>query len=139
MGTQFDVRCDGERMYVAVAHGTVAVSSSSGAVDSTVFVHRGEFVSCARGGEPGLPAKSLTVNGPVWLSGSITFDHAALHSVCEEIGRQMGVQIVVNDAGLDTLRVTGLIKGKDVRQVLSALCDLTGAAYRVERDVYVVY
>jgi ferric-dicitrate binding protein FerR (iron transport regulator) len=139
VGTQFDVRCDSRQLYVAVSHGTVAVSSTSRGVDSTVFVRKGEFVSCLAGGEPGAPKKSLTSGGPMWLSGVMTFVHADLHSVCDEISRQLGVRITLNNSGLDTLRVTGLIKGRDPGQILAALCELTGTTYRVEKDGYVVY
>jgi ferric-dicitrate binding protein FerR (iron transport regulator) len=65
--------------------------------------------------------------------------HADLHSVCDEIGRQLGVQIKITDSRLDTLTVTGLIRGSDARQLLSALCDLTGTKYRMEQNSYVVY
>jgi ferric-dicitrate binding protein FerR (iron transport regulator) len=49
------------------------------------------------------------------------------------------VQILLNNRGLDTLKVTGLIRGTDTRQILSALCELTGTNYRSENDGYVVY
>ena len=139
VGTEFAVRSGPKQLYVAVTHGTVAVSSSSGTVDSTVYVHRGEFVLCNRGGQLGAPGKSMTGEGPMWLSGSLTFAHADLQSVCAEITRQLGVQILLNNRGLDTLKVTGLIRGTDTRQILSALCELTGTNYRSENDGYVVY
>lgn len=139
VGTQFDVRCDSKQLYVAVTRGTVAVSSSSNDVDSTVFVRKGEFVSCVKGGEPSAPGKSMTGGGPMWLSGVFTISHADLRSMCDEIGRQMGVHIELNRGDLDTVKVSGLIRGRDTRQILSALCELTGTAYRVENNVYVVY
>ncbi|HTY58440.1 MAG TPA: FecR domain-containing protein [Bacteroidota bacterium] len=139
VGTQFDVRCDSKELYVAVSRGTVAVSSGSSRADSTVFVHRGEFVSCLKGGEPAAPKKSLAGDGPMWLSGVLTFDHADLHAVCDEIGRQLGVSIVLEHTPLDTVRITGLIRGRDTRQILSALCNLTGTTYRVVKGSYVVY
>ena len=139
VGTQFDVRCDPTQLYVAVTHGTVAVSSSSGFHDSTVFVHRGEFVLCKQGGLPDSPRKSLTEGEPLWLKGTLTFTHANLQSVCDEISRQLGVRIVLNNRTLDTLKVTGMVRGSDTRQILSALCDLTGTNLRSENDGYVVY
>ena len=139
VGTEFDVRCGREQLYVAVTRGTVAVSSSSSGADSTVYVHKGEFVLCSRGGQPGAPGKSMTGGEPMWLSGSLAFRHADLQSVCDEISRQLGVRIELNNPSLDTITVTGLIRGNETRLILSALCELTGTNYRAENDGYVVY
>jgi ferric-dicitrate binding protein FerR (iron transport regulator) len=99
----------------------------------------GEFSFCSRGTAPDAPQQRISAGEPLWLSGILSFTHADLRFVCDEISRQLNARIVLNKPGLDTLKVTGLIKGRDINEVLSAIAGLTGTSVRKEKDGYVVF
>ena len=137
VGTAFDVRCEAQNLYVAVTHGVVAVSNPER--NGEVLVHAGEFLISIAGAPAHLPRRSFASGEPVWISGRMAVSHALLTDVCEEIGRELGVEVRISNHMLDTVRVTGLIQGKDAAQLLAAITGLTGTAFRIENNCYVVY
>lgn len=137
VGTRFDVRCDVEHLFVTVTHGTVSVRTPHS--ESEVFVHEGECLTSDAGATGAFVRQSFRSGEPMWLTGTMTVKHASMKVVCEEIGRELGVEITVTNPTFDTLTVTGLIRGKDATQVLTAITGLTGTAFRPESHGYVVY
>jgi len=138
VGTRFDVRCD-TALYVAVSRGVVSIRASRCADDSAVTLHAGEYLLCTRGGTGNMPGRSIPHDVPVWMGGTMTLSHADLRSVCRELTRQLGIRIVVAAGTPDSLRVTGVLTGKNADQVLLVLSSLTGMRVRCEGDGYAVY
>jgi transmembrane sensor len=125
VGTQFDVRRDSSRVMVDVVEGRVVVMPHSSIVPiallrafrpelTPVFVDAGERTS----------VNSLEVEPPSqvrdpeeatsWRSGRLVFRMQPLDEVLQEVNRYSRTPIVIEDADIERLKVTGTVVGGDV-------------------------
>ncbi len=138
VGTEFDVRIRNELLDVGVLTGKVNVSSRRDGRDSTVVVVGGERTTCARSGFPERPHGSA-VDVAGWVSGRLSFSHAELWYVCEEIESTLDITIRVDNPVLRGETLTGTIDARNPVTALTTLARLTGSRYRDEHGTFILY
>jgi len=117
VGTEFNVRLDGDRTVVAVLHGEVAVAASPAAPTAPAHVRAGEQTAVEDGTVgPARPVDAGAV--AAWRRGQIVFYRTPLGRVVDELNRYHSGLIVIVDGDLRALSVTGVF---DAARPLTAL------------------
>ena len=113
VGTEFEVRLEGEKVRVALLQGRVRVESIAG--------HRGsapdEAVAVMAPGEQliassaGVVINHANVQELVsWQSGRVRFDNARLADAVAEMNRYSTTKIVLDDPAAENIRITGAFR-----------------------------
>lgn len=124
LGTAFDVRLDGEEMRVTLIEGSVTVEGArparSGHPAATRTLRPGEqFVAAADRPPVVLP---IDVQQQVsWRTGRLIFSDEPLGEVIGELNRYSERKIVLADASLAELRVSGVFRAGAVGSFVSAM------------------
>jgi transmembrane sensor len=127
LGTAFAVDRDGADVAVVVERGRVDVRDASGAAAALVA---GEGVE-APAGRVGMPEPAAL--GPVlaWRRGLMVFDDRSLGEVAADLARSTGTRIVIPQASVQGLRLSGVFSEDDPAAVLAAI--EAGLGVRVAR------
>lgn len=142
LGTQFDVRRNGDATVVTVAEGRVSVAPSQmpgegGARSSQshprqrVQLSANQQISVAEGQ---WPATAITVDAQrarAWLHRQISFDHEPLERVAAEFNRYAPKPIEITAPALRTLEVSGVFSTDDPEEFLAFLRSLEGVRVEV--------
>lgn len=150
LGTQFNVRRADDRVSVAVVEGRVRVDPRVPLVEQLPFI--GE--SDARRRPYQLPAgsKSVTNAGGLevldshadtsaataWQTGWLHFDREPLRYVLDDVNRYAVKPIVLDDATLGELKITGAASSNNIEGWLSSVASAFGLAVVNEPDRFVV-
>jgi transmembrane sensor len=118
VGTQYDVRIDGNRTDVSVLEGTVSVKSSGADPQS---VSAGEAVDYAQGGTVSAPHPADTNQIRGWQSQRIVINDATLADALREYNRYTKLPIVLGSPELGDRRVNGVFHIGDEDAFLGAL------------------
>lgn len=131
VGTEFNVRRDGESTVVTVREGKVEIvkaPASSGASSgeqqapvSTVRLGPGEQAA-ARDPESGLAIRTVSPQAiAAWQKGRLEFADEPLRQVIATINRYSAREIVVTDQSLANLRITGTVAEDRIDEWMRAL------------------
>lgn len=119
VGTAFDIRKTGERVFVAVSQGVVAVATALNAPQT--LLHAGESATSYVRGD------RLTVN-PVdraavgeWRFGQLSFDNQPLSEVLATLKPYYAVNVTLSDAALGKLPLSGQVNVDDPAAFFNAL------------------
>jgi transmembrane sensor len=140
VGTQFDVYEKHEGTTVTVLEGQVAVLAPSALASTTgsAEVQRGDVIPLATilvsAGEqltvtPKLAQKSDHPNiaaATAWTQRQIIFDSATLSEVAEEFNRYNERQLMIDDAALNGLHISGVFSSTDPDSLISFLRSRSG-------------
>ncbi len=123
VGTEFNVRLDGDRAVVSVLQGEVDVAASIGGPDAGGTRLGGGEEAAIDGGSVGSvrPVDAGAVTA--WRRGQIVFYRTPLGQVVDELNRYHTGRIVIVDGGLRDLNVTGVF---DASRPLAALDTIEG-------------
>lgn len=114
LGTQFNVRTDGDRLRVAVLQGRVSFSGKSG--ETPIELAPGE-TAVAEAGKLSLvrvPTRELA-DRLSWRSGKLMFHHTPLSEVAAEFNRYNAKKVVVAGDGARDLTINGAFATSDVQ------------------------
>jgi transmembrane sensor len=134
VGTAFDVRVDGDEVSVTLREGKVRVEAPAHDGDARTNVQAAELV-------PGTRLTASSRNGwhlakadlgrnLSWLHGQLVFDGEALGSAIAEMNRYSATKIVLRDAELARLPISGVFAAGQPEVLADAL-----AAYKLVRIV----
>jgi transmembrane sensor len=110
IGTAFNVRCAGERVVVAVAEGSVRISTPGKAeMVQSAELNAGEQAIAKHAGAPldTVAVDARAVAG--WREGRLQYLDEPLASIAADVGRYTARHIEVTDPALRELRVTGTV------------------------------
>jgi transmembrane sensor len=112
VGTEFEVRLDGEKVRVALLQGRVRVepikARGSGRDGNVAFMAPGEQLVAS---SAGLELKPANVRELVsWESGRVRFDNARLADAVAEMNRYSRTRILIDDPAAEDVRITGAFR-----------------------------
>jgi transmembrane sensor len=121
VGTRFDVRHRGTELSVTVERGVVEVSPNDGSAGQTFRLHPGQRLDTTEGA----PAAQLSVADPQavesWRTGRLIYRDQPLGDVVVDLNQQFQRQIILDDAALAQIRVSGVLVLDDQDAVIRRL------------------
>lgn len=123
LGTAFDVLRNDEEVRVTVTEHAVGVSYANDAQAAEVRVVAGQEVSFDPGHGLGRPGDARIQEITAWRNGHVIFDGQGLAEVLRETERYRTGMVIVTDAGLRNLPVTGVFETNDTEGMLTAIAD----------------
>ena len=135
LGTQFDVRLNGDSTVVTVIEGRVGVAPSPSSPDTgsahepelrLVELHADQQISVSRNAWPVEPTSVDAHRAMAWLHRQIAFDHEPLERVAAEFNRYVGKPIEIATPGLRTMEISGIFSTDDSDEFLAFLRSLEG-------------
>lgn len=122
LGTVFDVRVDSTKMQVTLVEGRVRVEPIEGDAQRTAArtLRPGEQL-IARAGEPLIVLAADVQQQVSWRTGRLAFSDEPLGDVVAEINRYSQRKVVLADAGLAELRVSGVFRVGSMPGFVAAL------------------
>ncbi|OAI30316.1 FecR family protein [Methylomonas koyamae] len=121
LGTVFDVFAGGSRVEVAVSEHAVEVVSQSLALK--LRIEEGQLWRHVRGKASAQPSNADMAAVNAWKRGKFIFQDRTLAEVVAELNRYSASRIMIKDADLEQLRLSGVFP-LDAEQVLTAVEDL---------------
>jgi transmembrane sensor len=132
IGTTFNVNRDNQQVIVAVVEGRVDVSRDG--LAGPVMVEGGQQLAYAQTGDAQL-SRVDTDAITAWREGRLIFKDTPLTEVIASINRQYQRQIVLSDASLGRLNVSGVFNSEDRAGLLKALQALYPLRAKEQGDV----
>lgn len=129
LGTKFNVRSWGDKLYVECYEGSVKVVQT----ESEVVLKANETVNFVNGKSNGL--NTIEHKEPLWQSGTLRFHQEKLSEVFSEMERQYNVKIefTLNDA-----LFSGYFEEGNLNKALSQVCDPMGLEFNFIDDKTIV-
>lgn len=121
LGTAFEVRREDGGARIVVAEHAVEVAYAGAERSQRVEVKAGEQVAYAPAIGLGRPEPANAAMLTAWRRGQLIFDGRPLAAVIAEMGRYQRGRIIIADAGLRDLPVTGVFSTSDADALLDAL------------------
>jgi transmembrane sensor len=143
VGTEFEVRLDGEKVRVALLQGRVRVqpihTRGTGGAESAVMVPGEQLVASSAGVE----LRHANVQELVsWQSGRIRFDDTRLADAVAEMNRYNHTPIEINDPAIADTRISGSFRtgeswsfAEAIGEALDIKAESTGDTIRLKRRV----
>lgn len=130
LGTGFNVRAWGKKLYVECYHGKVRVKYN----DQEAVLTKNESVNVSNGK---MEAKGRFIHEePLWSKGISRFNNENLNEVFAELERQYGV--TVNTGALNRV-FSGSFQHDDLKEAVNHICKPLGLQYTISDDGKVVF
>lgn len=113
LGTEFNVRTDGDRLKIAVVQGKVRFDGKSGGAHTELLPGDVAVAEASKLSLTRLPAPELA-SRLSWRSGKLMFHHTPLAQVAAEFNRYNSQQVIVTDQQARTLTINGTFATNDV-------------------------
>jgi transmembrane sensor len=141
IGTQFDVRLDGARTSVTLAQGRVEVRPVAKRAGT---VHVARLIPGQRMhyqvADPDFVIGNVDVSAVTsWREGRLRFDDVRLADAVAEMNRYAVAPIVIEDASLQDIRVSGVFQVGQSAAFAAALTDLFPVKVKTSGDVISLY
>ncbi len=133
IGTSFVVRRDGDRVRVTLLRGKVEVTRAGERPQLLAILAPGERVSAAPQVAPVLDRPALDAV-TAWRRGEILFRDTPLSEAVAEVNRYGQDRVVVNDARLGALPISGVFATDDSAEFAAAVAQLHGLRVRREGE-----
>jgi transmembrane sensor len=131
LGTSFVVRRDAERVRVTLLRGKVEVTRAGERPQLLAVLAPGERVSAAPQAAPILDRPALDAV-TAWRRGELLFRDTPLSEAVAEVNRYGQDRVVVNDARLGALPISGVFSTDDSAEFAAAVAQLHGLRVRRE-------
>jgi transmembrane sensor len=140
-GTKFNVSFVpvGSSFEVAVAEGHVNVQGNKSSTDTSVedSLSAGDVISLAED-RPTVRKKIATTAVASWRTGRLRFEHTSLRDVLTEVNRYSQKRLVLSDARLANLPLSGSFKAGDIDAVLFSLQQIYKINAKEAGDVWIL-
>lgn len=134
LGTAFVIRRDGDDVGVTLLRGRVQVTQQG---EILAILKPGERLSMDSGNKPRIDHPALdTITA--WQHGEILFNETPLSDAVAEVNRYGSVHIVIGDARLANLSVSGVFTTNDVAEFAQAVAQLHGLHVRRQGDTLLI-
>lgn len=134
LGTSFVVRRDGEQVRVTLLRGKVEVTRAGARPQLLAVLTPGERVSAAPQATPVLDRPQLDAV-TAWRRGEILFRDTPLSEAVAEVNRYGQQRVVVNDARLADLPISGVFATDEAAEFAAAVAQLHGLRVHREGEV----
>jgi transmembrane sensor len=128
LGTRFQLEEQGSRVETVVVEGLVELSNKTGSVE----VPAGSVGSMTAGASPTVREVDDVFAFMSWPKGVLVFQATPLSQVVEEVSRQYGRTLRIEDASLAQRRVTAWFQGEPFEAVAESICIVTEAECRAD-------
>ncbi len=119
VGTEFNVRIEGDRVDVLVVEGAVSFTDPADA--SPIMVRAGQASTSSHPKKAVFVAPDELERKLAWHDGMVSFQGETLREVLAELGRYNPVQFVLADEAAAKVRVSGYFRATDVPTFLTRL------------------
>lgn len=137
LGTSFVVRRDGDRVRVTLLSGKVEVARVGERSRVLAVLAPGERVSATPDSVPVLDRPSLDAI-TAWRRGELRFRDTPLSEAVAEVNRYGRQRVIVNDARLASLPISGVFATDDPAEFAAAVAQLHGLRMRREGEAVVL-
>lgn len=137
LGTSFVVRRDGDRVRVTLLSGKVEVARVGERSRVLAVLAPGERVSATPDTVPVLDRPSLDAI-TAWRRGELRFRDTPLSEAVAEVNRYGRQRVIVNDARLASLPISGVFATDDPAEFAAAVAQLHGLRMRREGEAVVL-
>lgn len=122
LGTRFEVDLGGAMLKVTLLRGKVAVEPMGSDAQTVMLAPGQQFAE--RDGTGMM--RTVTDQDPAWIRGMIDLDDVPLGQAVEQINRYSTEHIVLGDASVEVLRVSGQFRAGDAQRFAATVADLHG-------------
>lgn len=106
VGTQFEMRAQGNALRVILVEGRLRVAASTGGADDIVELHAGQQLDA--GPEGPIVSRADLAGVADWQQGMVSFHDTPLGDAVAELNRHThGKKLLVRDAGVAAIRISG--------------------------------
>lgn len=126
LGTKFSVRRDGERVDVAVSEGRVRIDDARAERRGTIIAAGDTALLTAEATLLPPRSRERVANAMVWRRGRVNFDQERLADVAAEFSRYRAKPLVVTDAELADIRISGRFDANNADAFVRLLKDAYG-------------
>lgn len=123
LGTRFHLAASADELAVTVVEGRVALAGSG----QEVQVEAGQTTSLVRGRPAPVEAAAAIEEVAEWMDGFLIFHDTPLRVVREEIGKQYGIEVAVDDQALLDRTLTMWFDSKSLEEVMTVVCSVVDA------------
>jgi transmembrane sensor len=127
LGTQFEVRTEGDRWRLAVVEGRVAMTTGG----ETVEVGESEVGHALAGAKPDVGAVDNIYDLLRFPGGLFVYHSAPLIRIARELEYHFGVRIEITDSALGRRAFTGSFGDESFDEILTSLCRAVGGTCSV--------
>jgi transmembrane sensor len=133
VGTAFSVSLESDAVAVLVTHGKVCVDSSERPATDTPIIEAGHRAVVTRAAAESVPIISAVTAAEIeqhlrWKPRLLDFNETLLTEIAAEFNRHNPVKLVVRDAALETLRLSGTFRSDNVEGFLHLLASDFGVS-----------
>lgn len=121
VGTIFQVERRGEDTVVSVLEGRVAVETQSKQASKALELHSLQQLTYDSSGNLGVPESMDRSAADGWTQGRLIFKEQRLADLVTEFNRYSRDQLILSEAGLGDIRVSGAFNANDQAGLLTAL------------------
>lgn len=132
LGTEFDVRVQGDRLAVTLVKGAVAVSPREGGEAIDLAAPGQQLVATA--GQPDVVAQADLFQALSWRTSMLEFSERPLADAIVEINRYGGAPVRIADPAIGSLPVTGRFRAGDPARFAGALAEVYPISVRRRND-----
>ena len=123
LGTRFHLAASADELAVTVVEGRVALAGSG----QEVQVGAGQTTSLVRGRPAPVEEAAAIEAVAEWMAGFLIFHDTPLRVAREEIGRQYGIEVAVDDQALLDRTLTMWFDSKSLEEVMTVVCSVVDA------------
>ncbi|MBB5519557.1 FecR family protein [Amphiplicatus metriothermophilus] len=110
VGTQFDVRADGDTSRITLLEGRLSVESAAASEGAArVYLQPGEQFVSSPYDEPIIRQVNVNIV-TAWRHGRLIFDEEPLEAAIAEVNRYSSKKLVLQGEGLDSFRISGVFR-----------------------------
>jgi transmembrane sensor len=128
LGTRFDVLMDGDGVVVAVEEGSVSIGVLA-ATGTIMRLQPGQSVRMTRAGAPHAGSKPPQLTAS-WRHGQLYLQDQTLREAIDRLSGYFSGSIVLTDAALGDLQVTGAYNLRDPEEALRGMAEVLGFKVR---------
>jgi transmembrane sensor len=134
-GTKFNVLASKQDTEIFVVSGIVQVKPIFGQMHT---LRKGDSINIDSNGNAGSVAPFNPTDILAWTTGKLRFTQAPLHEVVDELNRYFDRKIILRDASLSTLPVTGEFDATDQAAAINAITLIFDLNNEIENGAFVL-
>jgi len=136
VGTRFEVRTDNADTRVVVVDGEVEFLSGG----ERVTLRAGDVAATQPGGLKVGSTGSVEGLWAMldWPDALLAFQNTPLAEVADQLKQQFDTQVLLGDSSVGAIRVTGSFRDSTLKDVVSAVCTVTGVTCGVLADTFIL-
>jgi ferric-dicitrate binding protein FerR (iron transport regulator) len=135
LGTEFNLQSfsSDDIVQVALISGSVEISRD-GVADFSYIMHPSERFTCNVSNWEMKVETLKGITGVEWMSNKLVFMDTTLKEVARQISNHFGVQVIIEEEGLNSIRFSGSFDNRDLGTVLSYMEQTCGIKTMITPD-----